>query len=106
MTLGELLAKLTGRSSTPFEEIRGLAYKTDDGSRRGMQRNPRRPDIRDLDSLPFPARDLVDMERYRSIWLERHGYLFDEPGDHPRLPVPLQLVRQTYLGPALQHPQP
>ena len=74
MTLGELLAKLTGRSSTPFEEIRGLAYKTDDGSRRGMQRNPRRPDIRDLDSLPFPARDLIDMERYRSIWLERHGY--------------------------------
>ena len=34
----------------------------------------RRPDISDLDSLPFPAWDLVDVERYRSIWLERLGY--------------------------------
>jgi len=34
----------------------------------------RRPDIKDLDKLPFPAWDLVDVERYRRIWLERHGY--------------------------------
>ena len=70
LTLGELLAKLTGRSDMPIENILGLAYPID----RGVRRNPRRPDIRDLDRLPFPARDLVDMERYRSIWIERHGY--------------------------------
>lgn len=35
---------------------------------------PRRPDISDLDALPFPAWDLVDIERYKSIWYERHGY--------------------------------
>ncbi len=34
----------------------------------------RRPDITYLDALPFPAWDLVDIERYRSIWMERHGY--------------------------------
>jgi anaerobic magnesium-protoporphyrin IX monomethyl ester cyclase len=34
----------------------------------------RRPDITNLDALPFPAWDLVDIERYRSIWMERHGY--------------------------------
>jgi radical SAM superfamily enzyme YgiQ (UPF0313 family) len=34
----------------------------------------RRPDISNLDSLPFPAWDLVDVEKYRSIWLKRHGY--------------------------------
>jgi anaerobic magnesium-protoporphyrin IX monomethyl ester cyclase len=34
----------------------------------------RRPDIADLDALPFPAWDLVDVNRYRAIWLERHGY--------------------------------
>ena len=70
LTLGELLDRLTGRSDMPIENILGLAYSTD----RGMRCNPRRRDIRDLDSLPFPARDLVDMERYRSIWIERHGY--------------------------------
>ena len=70
LTLGELLAKLTGRSDMPIVNILGLAYPTD----HGVRRNPRRPDIRDLDRLPFPARDLVDMERYRSIWEGRHGY--------------------------------
>ena len=34
----------------------------------------RRPDITDLDRLSFPAWDLVDIEKYRSIWLKRHGY--------------------------------
>ena len=34
----------------------------------------RRADISDIDKLPFPAWDLVDVEKYRTIWLERHGY--------------------------------
>ena len=34
----------------------------------------RRPDITNLDKLPFPAWDLVDVEKYRSIWMKRHGY--------------------------------
>ena len=34
----------------------------------------RRPDITNLDTLPFPAWDLVDVEKYRSIWMKRHGY--------------------------------
>ncbi|HSJ86367.1 MAG TPA: radical SAM protein, partial [Anaerolineales bacterium] len=37
-------------------------------------RNPRRPDIRELDALPFPAWDLVDVPRYQKLWRERHGY--------------------------------
>jgi anaerobic magnesium-protoporphyrin IX monomethyl ester cyclase len=27
-----------------------------------------------LDDIPFPAWDLVDVSRYREIWLKRHGY--------------------------------
>ena len=34
----------------------------------------RRPVLHDLDSLPDPAWDLVDMEAYRKIWVDRHGY--------------------------------
>ncbi len=34
----------------------------------------RRPDITNLDKLPFPAWDLVDIEKYRSLWMKHHGY--------------------------------
>lgn len=37
-------------------------------------RATRRPDITDLDRLPFPAWDLIDVEKYKTIWRERHGY--------------------------------
>jgi anaerobic magnesium-protoporphyrin IX monomethyl ester cyclase len=74
-TLLEVSDRLSGRTSMPFEDITGLAWK-DETAGDGMEirRNPRRPDIRELDDLPFPAWDLVDVERYRKIWLERHGY--------------------------------
>jgi radical SAM superfamily enzyme YgiQ (UPF0313 family) len=82
-TLGELMDRLTGRSNTQFEEILGLAYVPAQRLSQGMEhgadavpvsRNPRRRDIKDLDSLPFPAWDLVDVTRYRAIWYEKHGY--------------------------------
>lgn len=70
VTLAELMARLTGRRAVALEDILGLAYH--DGAH--LRRNSRRPDIKDLDALPFPAWDLVDVARYRRIWLERHGY--------------------------------
>jgi anaerobic magnesium-protoporphyrin IX monomethyl ester cyclase len=70
-TLGELLDRLEGRNDIPLEHILGLAWSDGHG---GEHRNPRRPDIRDLDALPFPAWDLVDVPRYRRIWRQRHGY--------------------------------
>jgi anaerobic magnesium-protoporphyrin IX monomethyl ester cyclase len=48
------------------QNIRGLA--TRDG--RTMPREP----MAELDNLPLPARDLIDIEQYRLAWLERHGY--------------------------------
>ena len=41
-----------------------------------------------------------------AIWLRAPRLLLDEHGHDARLPVPLQLVRQADLGPALQRPQP
>ncbi|MEM7340830.1 MAG: cobalamin-dependent protein [Actinomycetota bacterium] len=35
---------------------------------------PARPPIDDLDSLPTPARDLIDMDRYLDVWEEAAGY--------------------------------
>jgi len=37
-------------------------------------RTPPRPIVRDLGSLPRPAWDLVDVQRYRAIWTTRHGH--------------------------------
>jgi anaerobic magnesium-protoporphyrin IX monomethyl ester cyclase len=34
-----------------------------------------RPSIRDLDALPFPAWDLVDVPQYRAAWTAAHGRL-------------------------------
>ncbi len=66
-TLGELMASLTGRSEQAPEQIIGLTSSK-------TEHAPRRPDIRNLDALPFPAWELIDISRYRKIWEERHGY--------------------------------
>jgi radical SAM superfamily enzyme YgiQ (UPF0313 family) len=39
-----------------------------------MIRTPVRGMVRDLDTLPRPAWDLIDVERYRHVWMDRHGY--------------------------------
>jgi radical SAM superfamily enzyme YgiQ (UPF0313 family) len=62
-TLAELARE---RSSSPG--IQGIAFR----DRGAVVRTPPRPIVRDLDRLPFPAWDLVDVERYRQAWLERH----------------------------------
>jgi anaerobic magnesium-protoporphyrin IX monomethyl ester cyclase len=72
-TLAELLARLTGRTDTPLKEILGLAFRdTTDGAR--VMHSPPRAVLADLDALPFPAWDLIDVPRYRANWVERHGY--------------------------------
>jgi radical SAM superfamily enzyme YgiQ (UPF0313 family) len=83
LTLGELLDILNGKSSQPLNDILGLAYSNKKYEMQNTDStfiihhssfSTRRPDLRDLDSLPFPAWDLVDVERYRKLWRERHGY--------------------------------
>ncbi len=77
-TLAELIDRLTGRTDTPLEAISGLTIAPElaapgAAGGDGPVRTPPRPVLRDLDALPFPARDLLDVERYRRIWEERHG---------------------------------
>lgn len=69
-TLGDLVDWLSGRGSMQRQEILGLAWI--EGGQ--VKQTPRRPDIQNLDALPFPAWDLVDISRYRKVWRERHGY--------------------------------
>ncbi len=48
----------------------GIAYRANG---RVMVNQPR-PPIENLDSLPLPARDLIDMDRYLNVWQEMNGY--------------------------------
>jgi len=50
--------------------VSGLVYATDNGP----VRNAPRPVMNDLDALPLPAWDLVDVPSYEQIWRKAHGY--------------------------------
>ena len=50
--------------------IAGLALPAGCGL---VHRTPPRPFLEDLDALPLPAWDLVDVARYRATWLRAHG---------------------------------
>jgi radical SAM superfamily enzyme YgiQ (UPF0313 family) len=71
ITLAELVDRIAGRTDGDLSAIPGLAYRDAAGATRTTGR---RPDIQALDALPLPAWDLVDVDRYRAIWLDRHGY--------------------------------
>ena len=57
-------------AGAPLDDVAGIAH-TCGGA---VARTAARPFMRDLDDLPRPAWDLVDVERYRRIWRRRHGY--------------------------------
>ena len=70
-TLVELARCLLGRDSTDPRSIDGLSYRLTAGEE--TQTAPRVP-MRDLDWLPLPAWDLVELNEYRRRWREAHGY--------------------------------
>ncbi len=68
ITLSELLRAMDGRSGIDTASVPGLTFR----SGPDLVTTGRRPNLTDLDPLPFPARDLVDVDRYRAAW-RRHG---------------------------------
>jgi anaerobic magnesium-protoporphyrin IX monomethyl ester cyclase len=71
-TILELMPILLDRpEALALSAVRGLAYRDADG--RTVQTAPR-PLRKDVDQIPFPARDMIDLEAYRRAWSSRHGY--------------------------------
>jgi anaerobic magnesium-protoporphyrin IX monomethyl ester cyclase len=67
------LLELTDHIKNGLEDypaIMGLAYINEGKT----VKTPGRPVLKDLDSMPLPAWDLVDMEMYRQSWLKHAGY--------------------------------
>jgi radical SAM superfamily enzyme YgiQ (UPF0313 family) len=78
MTLLELVQELESGNET-FTQIHGLACKSREREREREADTEvivtqRRSVIRDLDTLPMPAWDLVDIQPYRQSWLKSEGY--------------------------------
>jgi anaerobic magnesium-protoporphyrin IX monomethyl ester cyclase len=53
-----------------YSRLLGLAYKVDGKT----VKTPGRPVLKDLDCLPLPAWDMVDINQYRDSWLKNAGY--------------------------------
>jgi radical SAM superfamily enzyme YgiQ (UPF0313 family) len=69
LTLQELIPWLQKNGMNGIENVRGIIF-TSNGR---VQRTAPRPAITDLDSLPWPDRDVLKMDEYFSAWKSRHG---------------------------------
>jgi anaerobic magnesium-protoporphyrin IX monomethyl ester cyclase len=69
LTLLELTNTLQ-KEEKDFSSIQGLAFKQNDC----VIKTARRIVLKELDTLPFPAWDLVNIEPYRQSWLKNAGY--------------------------------
>jgi len=68
ITLIELLKQLNSEKST--ETVNGIIYKQNER----YIKTPPRNVLRELDELPMPAWNLIDLQPYKDIWLKNHGY--------------------------------
>ena len=68
-TLKELINKLD-KNENDFEKIDGLAFRKDGRTIKTSSRQI----LKDLDVLPLPAWDLVNIDEYRDIWLTNNKY--------------------------------
>jgi anaerobic magnesium-protoporphyrin IX monomethyl ester cyclase len=69
-TLAELLPALASKGAHRLHGIAGTTFRDENGQ---IIANPPRPQIADLDSLPWPDRDRIDMHRYVDAWRTHHG---------------------------------
>lgn len=68
VTLSDLLDHLNQGLST--KDILGVSQQNNGE----IVKNPNRPVLRDLDELTMPAWDLANINEYRKIWMDNHGY--------------------------------
>jgi radical SAM superfamily enzyme YgiQ (UPF0313 family) len=69
-TLAQICHKLIRNCDLDLGAIPGVAFRRDNA----IVRSQRRPPSKNLDALPFPAWHLIDAEKYRKAWGDRHGY--------------------------------
>jgi radical SAM superfamily enzyme YgiQ (UPF0313 family) len=59
-------------TGTSPEQIAGLAFRDPDTGK--TRRTPARTLRTELDELPMPAWDLINLDAYRELWIRNHGF--------------------------------
>lgn len=59
------------KNKLAMDLVSGIAYLAADSN---VSMSPKRAVIKDLDTLPPPAWDLIDITQYKAMWLQNHGY--------------------------------
>ena len=70
LTLEELIPHLARRGPSAMTHINGIIYRETDGT---IVRTPERSLIPDLDVMPNPDREAIDLKRYIDTWRIHHG---------------------------------
>lgn len=70
LTMEELLPALAQRGPHQLHDIAGIHFLDE---RADVVRTPSRALIADLDTLPFPDRSAIDLQKYLDVWKEHHG---------------------------------
>ena len=70
-TMEEVVRELSTGSPHQLSHVRSIVFRSEEGR---VEHTPPRPMIADLDSLPMPDRDTIDLEAYLDAWRRHHGY--------------------------------
>jgi radical SAM superfamily enzyme YgiQ (UPF0313 family) len=68
IALRELIGAIEKKEAT--KSIAGIVFRENENT----IANPKRNVLEELDQLPLPAWDLIEMENYRSTWIAHNGY--------------------------------
>lgn len=69
-TLEELVGSIAKQELDGLNDVEGITYSSLSGD---VIQTTRRRTLRNIDDLPMPAWDLVDLGRYREMWSKRRG---------------------------------
>lgn len=75
-TLEELVSRIGESGLERLDDIEGIVFATGPDSKGRPHRTPKRRVIRNIDALPAPAWDLIDMDKYRRM-RRAHGKRFE-----------------------------
>ncbi len=71
LTLRELLPRMIEGDPDGWHDLQGICHRPAGGE---VVTTPSRPFVQDLDILPWPRREAIDLERYLETWRRHHGY--------------------------------
>ena len=70
VTMLELVKTIQNIDKPNLNHIKGIAFKDENGT---VIQTAEREKIRDIDTLPFPNRKAIDLQKYFDVWKKRHG---------------------------------